>query len=393
MNDQPRVLITNAEERSMLAVCRSLHQAGYDVAAASFNVPATTHWSRACRWRPRLPDPRNDSDGFLEQLRHELTRRSYAALIPGSDGSLLAISRGRERLAGLTETGLPPAAIVERACSRQSLADTAAGVGLTPAVSIPCTGFDQASVAAQELGFPVVLKSAHIAGADAQGISGAPKGQIVSTAADLAQALRAFDGEDLLVQRCVRGDLISFGGVAAGGELLGVAVSRYLRMWPPDSGSVAFGETIPVPPHLEESVRGLLAAIGWEGIFELELIRSGAEDFVPIDLNPRPYGSIALAAAAGAPLAAIWCDWLRGHRRSAQPLHARPGCRYRWEDGDLRHLGWQLQHRNYRAALAPLRPHRGVTHAHFQIADPLPLFALGLYLGRKSLARRAAARF
>ncbi len=375
----------------MLAACRSLHRAGYDVAAASFGAPAATHWSRACRWRLRLADPRDDGDRFVEQLRHELTVRSYAALIPGSDSALLAISRGRERLAGLTETGLPPVAIVERACSRLSLAEAAAQVGLTPAASTLCSGLDQALAAACELGFPVVLKSARIAGADAGGVVGAPKGQIVATAADLARAVAAF-GDELLVQRRVHGDLVSFGGVAAAGKLLGVAVARYRRMWPPDGGSVAFGETIPVPPRLEESVAGLLAAIGWEGIFELELIRSGPDDFVPIDLNPRPYGSLALANAAGAPLAAIWCDWLRGRRRRGPPLRARPGCRYRWEDGDLRHLSWQLQHRNLRAALAPLRPRRNVTHAYFQLADPLPLFAVGLYLGRKSFARRASAR-
>jgi predicted ATP-grasp superfamily ATP-dependent carboligase len=147
---------------------------------------------------------------------------------------------------------------------------------------------------------------------------------------------------------------------------------------------------VPSPPALEDMVERLLAVIGWEGIFELELIQSGPRHFVPIDFNPRPYGSMALATAAGVPLATIWCDWLLGRR--PQPARARPGCRYRWEDGDLRHLAWQLRRRHYGAAVASLRPHRDVTHAHFKLTDPLPLLASGLYLGGHYLDGRRSDR-
>ena len=132
-------------------------------------------------------------------------------------------------------------------------------------------------------------------------------------------------------------------------------------------------------------VQRLLTAIGWEGIFELELVQVGPEQFVPIDLNPRTYGSMALASAAGAPLATIWCDWLLG--RSTSPARARPGGRYRWEDGDLRHLAWQVRHRHFRAAMSPLRPHRGVVHSHFKLTDPLPLLVNGLHLARMYLGK------
>jgi predicted ATP-grasp superfamily ATP-dependent carboligase len=381
MSKRPRVLLTNGEERSMLAACRSLHQAGYDVTATSFTALAPAQWSRSCKRRRRVVDVREDAHRFVEQLRQELTRRSYAVLIAGSDSSLLAISRGRTQLQELTELGLPAPFVVERALSRASLAEAAGQAGLVPAVSIRCTGVEQALAAARRIGFPIVLKSPEAASASDHTVPGAPKGQTVTTEADLADAASAFrDG--LLVQRWVKGNLISFGGVIAAGRLLGVAVSRYRRMWPPDSGSVTFGETIPSPPELEGMVQRLMLAIEWEGIFELELIQSGPGSFVPIDLNPRPYGSMALATAAGAPLAAIWCDWLRGCEvlRLARTC---PGRRYRWEDGDLRHMGWQLRHRHGRAAAAALRPHRDVVHAHFQTADPLPLLARGLYLGKR----------
>jgi hypothetical protein len=35
------------------------------------------------------------------------------------------------------------------------------------------------------------------------------------------------------------------------------------------------------------------------------------------------------------------------------------------------------------AAAATILPHRRVTHAHFQLSDPLPLLARWLYLGKR----------
>jgi predicted ATP-grasp superfamily ATP-dependent carboligase len=382
MSDRPRVLITNAEERSMLAACRSLQRGGYDVTAASCTSFAPAQWSRSCARRLRIVDARDDADRFVEQLGEELARRPYATLIAGSDSSLLAISRKRERLQELTELGLPPQDVVERSLQRESLAVAAAQVGLIPAVSIRCNNLEEALTASRRLGFPVVLKSPEAPNPSNDVVPSVPKGRTVASENDLAQAVSAFQGE-LLVQRWVRGDLISIGGVLADERLLGVAVSRYQRMWPPDSGSVAFGETITPPPGLEDSVQRLLTAIGWEGIFELELIQSAPDEFVPIDLNPRPYGSMALASAAGAPLTTIWCDWLLD-RNPSSPTQALAGYRYRWEDADLRHFAWQLRRGNYRAAAATALPHRRVTHAHFQLADPLPLIMRGLYLGKRA---------
>jgi predicted ATP-grasp superfamily ATP-dependent carboligase len=381
MSNQPRVLITNAEERSMLAACRSLSQRGYEVTATSSTMFAAAQSSRSCAARLLVADARDHASRFVEQLRQELTRRAYRTLLAGSDSSLLAISRGREHLGNLTELGLPSHTVVQRALSRESLAEAAEQAGFVPPTSIACVGMEEALEAARCLGFPVVLKSTDAAIVRGDAVAGAPKGQIVSSEAELARASLAFGNERLLIQRWAGDHLISFGGVRAGASLIAVAVSRYRRMWPPPGGSVSFSETIAPPAQLEAMVERLLAAIGWEGIFELELIRSHDGDFVPIDLNPRPYGSMALAGAAGAPLARIWCDWLLG--RSPSPVRARPGHRYRWEVGDLRHLAWQLRHGHLAAAMAPLRPRRDVTHAAFELRDPLPLLVSGLYLGKR----------
>ena len=374
----------------MLAVCRSLHTAGYDVTAASSTALAAAQWSQSCTRRLRIADARESSERFIQQLHEELDRHPYATLIAGSDSSLLAISQMRERIEPLTKLGLPSSLIVERAMHRELLTEAAEEVGLSSATSIRCDDIEQALAAAEKLGFPVALKSLDAAQPAALTVESAPKGQVVSSAAELAEAAGQFDGS-MLLQRWVAGDVISFGGVFADRRLLGVAVSRYIRMWPTTSGSVTFSQTISPPVGLLDAVGELMLVIGWEGIFELELIQSAPQTFTPIDLNPRPYGSMALANAAGVPLAAIWCDWLLERRtgygeasmRGSGTVMPATDTRYRWEDGDFRNLTAELSRKNYRPALRALRPRQKVTHAHFQVRDPLPLLARTLYLGKR----------
>ena len=231
--------------------------------------------------------PRENSEQFILQLQEELNRRPYGTLIAGSDSSLLAISQMRESVETLTKLGLPSSLIVERAMHRQLLTAAAEEVGLPSATSIRCADVQQALAAAEKLGFPVALKSLDAAQPAARTIESAPKGQVVSSAAELAEAAAQFDG-GMLLQRWVAGEVISFGGVFAEERLLGVAVSRYIRMWPTRSGSVTFSQAISPPAGLLDAVRKLMLVIGWEGIFELELIQSAPQTFTPIDLIPGP---------------------------------------------------------------------------------------------------------
>ena len=128
----------------MLAACRSLHEGGYDVTAVSGTRLAASQWSRSCARRLRVTDARENAQSFVEELRQELTRRSYATLLAGSDRALCALSRGRARLCELTELGLPAASVVEQALSRECLTGAAAIAGLVPATSIRCEDLEQA---------------------------------------------------------------------------------------------------------------------------------------------------------------------------------------------------------------------------------------------------------
>ena len=360
----------------MLAACRSLGRRGFTVGAAASERPAATHWSRFCANRLWTSDPRAHPGEFVEELSRIVSDGGYDVLIPGTDASLLAISRGREQVEPYVKVGLPAPEIVERSLSKVALGELAAKAGIPAPESAVCAEPEAALQAARRFGYPVMLKSADVV-FDRDGELRRLGSAVVHDEPSLERLLPDY-GDSWLVQRVQPGALLSFAGVIGGGRLLSHAVSRYRRTWPPEAGSVAFSETITPPAGLSERAHALVAAMGWEGIFELELLEGSGDSWSTLDMNPRVYGSLALADRAGAPLPVVWCDWLLGRRFAATA--AQPGYRYRWDDAEIRRLGWLVGHRQVGSIPDLIRPRPRTVRAHLWRSDPLPLAARVLAL-------------
>lgn len=378
------VLVTDAGDRSVLAAIRTLHAGGYKVGAAAHARPAAGQWSRACARAYHVPDPRVDGAAFVAEIERVVARGDYAALLVGSDFSLLAVSEHRARLRPFVKIGLPDHEVVLGALSKSKLGRVAAEVGLQTPTSIACHGEQQVLAAARELGFPVVAKSAAAVVAIGRGAQ-RPDSRLLADEASLRQWC-AQQPAIALLQRRETGDVHSFAGVATADGLLGIAFARYRRTWPAEAGNASFAETLTAPRDLREQVAALIELMGWRGVFELELIRRADGSYLAIDLNPRVYGSLTLAAHAGASLATLWCDALLG--RAVDPQIARAGVCYRWEEGELRNFAARLRDGSLGAAIEIARPRRGCVHADFALNDPAPLAARALLGARRVVQRR-----
>jgi predicted ATP-grasp superfamily ATP-dependent carboligase len=382
MKGGPRILVTDAETRAVLAACRGLGAAGYRVSTVAEDHFAVGHWSRFSKERIRLAGPNADPEAFVERLSRVLRRGAYDLVIPGTERSLLPISERRDLIEPYARLGLPPHEIVLRTLDKPLLQTHAAAVGLTPPTSVVCTTAEEAVEAALGLTFPLIVKPAHSITMQAGRLIQHRKGIVVGDPTRLKRAV-AEAGVPLTLQEYASGaTIVSVAGVRADGRLLGPTVVRYIRTFPSRVGMAAMAVTIPPPPLLIQRLEALLELIGWQGIFELELLELGGERLGAIDLNPRPFGWMALAIGAGANLPALWCDHVLG-RRSVRPDGARAGIHYRWEDAEIRNAFAQLRRRRFRSALEVLRPHRRVVHAHFRIDDPAPMVARMLTLARR----------
>jgi predicted ATP-grasp superfamily ATP-dependent carboligase len=175
-------------------------------------------------------------------------------------------------------------------------------------------------------------------------------------------------------------------GVAWNGEVACTVHQRSLRTYPPGLGPSAFAETVAPDPRLDAVVRRIVAALGWSGIFQIQVMQAEGRSYV-IDVNLRMYGSLALAVAAGCNLPAIWADLALG--REPRIGGYRSGVRYRSEERDLFALLSALRSADWRTAAQCVVPRARTTHAIVAARDPLPLLTTIDRFRRRSRAARA----
>jgi predicted ATP-grasp superfamily ATP-dependent carboligase len=352
------------------------------VTAASGQKPAVAFWSRACHSSLALTDPGESPVRFVAELEALLRGNRFDVLVAGGDRSLHLISEARGSLGRHVELGLPDPRAVQRSLDKIALLEAADAAGLPAPTTHVCTSVSDARRALQQLGAPAVVKPSRAVVESAGSLRQKPV-WIVTDPCEL-ERLPAPTPLPFIVQRYERhAHRLSCAGVMTAEGIVGFVVIRFLRTWPPLAGAVCFGETIRSPTGLREQAEQLLGFVGWRGIFELELLDLGTRRLAAIDLNPRVFGWLALAIAAGADMPRIWLESLAGaDPRAVEPL---VGVRYRWEDAELAHFLWQMRRRHIGAAADVVRPHRHVVHAHFRLEDPAPLAARLLRLAQRRM--------
>lgn len=349
------MLFTGDEGTGTLAAVRGLRAAGYEPWLAVSANRTYAARSRAAAGVLRVPDAKDEP---LEHVRHlgaKAQELGVAAVLPGTEGSLRALT-GQEGLFGGVPVGTSPPDALERATDKATLSRFAAAAGLES----PATHEVVDGLLPDELEFPAIAKPVASVVQDGESYRSYEVHRVESR----DELQRIVDGGGpWLVQPYITGTLGAIGGVAWEGRLVCASHQVSPRIWPVSRGISSYAVTVPRNDALESGVAGLLELVGWSGVFGVQFIHSRGRSFV-IDLNPRIYGSTALAIAAGHNLPAIWTDLLLG-KTKPQPGPYRVGVRYRVEEDDFRAI---VSTRDWRGLL----PRRNTVHGVFDLRDPLP---------------------
>lgn len=381
------VLLAADDHYSVLATVRGLRVAGYVPYLATHKPGTYAARSWATAGTVLVPDPTSDREGFLHELAAAAARFSVVAVLPTSEISFLALASSEIDFGGIA-LGVPTRESVEQVTENKDLlAELAAAAGLrTPPTKKVTRHDDSKSIGA--FGFPAVIKPKPLYRRilDLDDTLSSPA-RYVCSAEQAEQALEDFPGGEGIVQPYVNGQLTSVSGVSWEGELVCAVHQASIRIWPVPAGVSSYAETVLPDAELEQGVAHLLRIIGWSGIFQVQFIRTPHGERYMIDLNPRVYGSLGLAVAAGLNLPEIWVDLLLG--RQPKVGNYRVGTRYRQEEKDVRALAQMLVVGGERRdALWGLVPRRNTTHAIFSIHDPMPLLTsvanmAGRFRGRR----------
>ena len=361
-----------------LAAVRGLRAAGYEPWVATSRRRTLAGRSRATAGVVGVPWPSEGTGAFVRELAAVASRIGAACVLPGTEATTVALAGAHGAFPGIALGACSPETLA-RAADKTRLAELGADAGLRTPRSVRFDGSTPL-----ELPLPVVVKPVRSTLPLGDKTTNMPPARRVETQAELRQALLA--AGEVVVQPFVDGRLYAVAGVAWHGELICTLHQHARRIHPEPCGVSAYAETVPRDHALDAAVAAVLARVGWSGIFELQLIQAGDGPYL-IDFNPRFYGSLALAIAAGHNLPAIWVDLLLG-RRPVVPEY-RVGVRYRAELRDAQAIAALLR-RHPVNALRALRPRPHTAHAVVSLRDPLP--TLGLLSGAtKRLVRRPAS--
>jgi predicted ATP-grasp superfamily ATP-dependent carboligase len=284
----------------------------------------------------------------------EAQRLRVDAVLPGTEGSLRALT-GHEGLAGRIPVGTCPTDALDRATDKSTLERLAAAAGL----EAPPTVRVVEGRVPDGVRYPAIAKPVSTVTADGDVLRTFDVRRVGDEAELTAAVAR---GGEWLVQPYLRGTLGAIGGVAWEGRLVCASHQVSPRIWPVGRGISSYAVSVEPNPALEEGVARLIELVGWSGVFGVQFLHVRGHSYV-IDLNPRIYGSTALAIAAGHNLPAIWAELLLGGEPMPGPY--RVGVRYRAEEDDVRAI---LATRQWRG----LVPRRDTVHAVFDRRDPRP---------------------
>lgn len=333
-------------------------------------APGRLTAGRASRWAAAgfdAPDAERDRAGHAAVVRALAAVRPDAVVYPATEWSLTACLEAGD--GALTLPYARPAALAVLRDKRR-MSELAAGAGF----QVPIT-FHAGPAGAADLELiptPCVVKPA----------AGAPGPvRIAGGRPELAAILAAASpGHDVLVQEYVEGELRAVAVVVGpGGELVGEFHQRALRIHPRQVGISAWAEGLAPDPAMTERVLALLRAAEFAGLAQVQYLSSPRGPVV-LDVNPRFYGSIALALGSGVNLPGLWHASVSGTAPTAPPRY-RAGLRYRWLLADV------LDARTGQTGClrGPGRPRVG---PWWSIRDPLP----GLVLAHEALTGRVRGR-
>lgn len=338
------VLITDGDQRSALAVTRSLGRAGIEVCTGESRIPNLAGTSRYCSKRICYPSPHQDIEHFVAFLREHLEASNYELLLPMTDVSMQIVASARASFPPRVRIPFPGGEQVHRAQDKRYVLETALRLGIACPQTYAVEN-DSLETAAQRLPYPVVVKPRF-----SQMNQG---GQWVRGQVRYAQNPRGFLAVYReahaatpcpIVQENLEGEGRGVFLLIWNGELKAAFCHRRIREKPPWGGVSVYCESIPLDRNLVAKSLELLQAVGWEGVAMVEF-KFDRRDGQPklLEVNGRFWGSLQLAIDAGMNFPHLLYRCAMGEEVPAQ-FDYKPGVKSRWLLGDLDHLLIKLTH-------------------------------------------------
>jgi predicted ATP-grasp superfamily ATP-dependent carboligase len=336
------VIVLDGNQRSALAVTRSLGKRGITVTVGAETVPSLSSCSKYCSHSFLYPSPETNSRKFLEAIKEYVENKSDVVLFPITDVTVSEVLKRRDELGAAVKIPFSDYSKYAAASDKLRLFLMARDLNIPMPRTLFSSEFNENESLLEESGkleFPLVIKPAN---------SRIPKGDkwmhgVVRYARDLDSLRVLLDDEPckshpFIIQERIEGPGIGIFLLMQDGEVIAKFAHRRIREKPPSGGVSVLCESMKSPPMALESAARLLGKLGFSGVAMVEFKRD-RRDNVPklMEINARFWGSLELAIAAGVDFPfLLYC--LATEQKIGPSFDYKIGIKSRWELGDLDHL-------------------------------------------------------
>ncbi|BES71693.1 hypothetical protein RE428_27110 [Marinobacter nanhaiticus D15-8W] len=332
--DKPKVLVLDANQRSALAVTRSLGKSSqYQISSADSVAYALAGASRYSQTYYRYPDPNQQPQEFINWIRNFSASHHFDLYMPTTEvTSQLLLMFQKE----LPHVELPFAAYsnVMALADKVTLVELARKLDIAIPESEVYHSRDQ--VVVDRLTFPVVIKPA-LSRIYREGRWIHTQVRIAKNAADWDQIVSDMDYLDyapFMLQEFIPGHGSGIFCIYDNGTPVQFFAHQRLREKPPEGGVSVLSRSIPVPEDLRSVAERLLGAVDWHGVAMVEFRVSDEGNPYLMEVNTRFWGSLQLAIDAGVDFPLMLAN-LHLKRPSVALNAYRDNQRLRWLLGDL----------------------------------------------------------
>ena len=386
---KPTVLVTDGENRSSLAVTRSLGKSGYRIIVAGAKKKNISSCSKYCTSAYQVPSSIECGDNFLKKIMGILAREQVRIIYPMTEPTTMLLSEYREQLPAATILACPTITKIKTVFNKFSVFKSA----IEHNVAIPATIFieNRADFERKEKTisqFPLVVKPA---------MSRIPTGKsFISTsvkyAASREELIELYNKYEALnypslIQEKIIGPGTGLFTLFDKDHHLALFSHKRLREKPPSGGVSVVCQSCPLDKEMVESAKRLLTAVGWQGVAMVEFKRDERDGKAKLmEINGRFWGSLQLAVSAGIDFPVLLLKLLQGDKPSDLKSY-QIGLKMKWLLGTLDHMLIRLRNSDVKLNLPAGYPSKLQTIVDFmkfkeagcgfdvlKISDPKPFF-------------------
>jgi protein-tyrosine-phosphatase/predicted ATP-grasp superfamily ATP-dependent carboligase len=286
-----KVLVLDADSAAGLETVQSLGRDGCIVDALSLRPEQIRHRSRFIRRQIELSA---GEDGGVRQLVDLFLTENYDLVVPATEVALLALLSPQIPEDMYQRAVLAPRASVQTALNKQAVWELASRVG----VCVPSSEIVSSASAPPEA-FPVVLKPVF----SKESSGGIVREFSVTIARNLAQwrtALEStYSGLPVQQQQYISGKGLGVEMLFERGLPRWAFVHERVHEFPLTGGGSSYRVSLELNDSLVRSATALLSALEWHGVAMVEFKVTPSGEAYLMEINPRLWGSLALAIDCG----------------------------------------------------------------------------------------------